>query len=405
MTLRWMMRGTGVLVGLALTCGGCGNGVQQGMASATSDGASGELLSSQSPGSMSGLLFGSLHPTTGSSRSTTGAGLTSSGDSTANPNTNASTDGSSDTSLLSLTADQLAQARELIDALRGDLADLRSAARDDVRAVLTDAQRATLDLVRPPVEIQSEEDAADATEAKVSGECGSSQTALWGRTDASLGMGYGFFGGNIVDALGLTQEQQDAIETILETQRTAIADRYAQLGTDLRAILTADQLAAFDAWISSYHSWGFMHMMGGRPGAPADGHPGPFAHRIELTDDQRTQAETIFSQLRADTDAAIGDARDELRALLTDAQLTTLDALDSPDRGHWHWGGLPDGLADSLALTAEQSASIDERAEALRATLKDLREAARADFQAILTTDQLDQMTEWDVVRLLLATR
>jgi Spy/CpxP family protein refolding chaperone len=142
------------------------------------------------------------------------------------------------------------------------------------------------------------------------------------------------------------------------------------------------------------------------------------ADELQLTDEQRQQAEDIFTQLHTDIDTLRQDAQDQIEALLTADQLATLDELQSQDRppppggprgGH---GGGPMGpppenadqagldlgplgrFADDLQLTDEQQTAIAQIHTDFQAAVEARHQKASDEFRAILTDDQLTRLDE-----------
>ncbi|HEY3245350.1 MAG TPA: hypothetical protein VGM03_18570, partial [Phycisphaerae bacterium] len=231
----------------------------------------------------------------------------------------------------------------------------------------------------------------------------------------------------------LTDDQQTSIQTVQTDLQSAVQARRAQADSDFRAILTADQVAALDAAPRHEHGPGpgggpgeFGRFgprgpgePGPRPGAGVDaagapanrpgfgrgsadhGAGGPRPNPLQLTDEQQTQADAIFSQLRTDSQTLISTARDQVRSTLTADQLAVLDAIDTSaapaDQGRHGppHPPLPAGLTESLALTDEQATTIDGVAQTLRTALTAHRTQADADFRAILTPDQIAQLDQF----------
>ncbi len=145
---------------------------------------------------------------------------------------------------------------------------------------------------------------------------------------------------------------------------------------------------------------------------------GPFVHRacsqdaaaLELTEDQRAQAEEIFDSAHEDIDALREEAKDNIRALLTEEQLVLLDEMpqrgDGPPappgrlRGPSGPPGHGDGrlacqqMYEDLDLTEEQWAAIETIREELRDAVIARHEQAREEFLAILTEEQLAILDE-----------
>jgi len=142
---------------------------------------------------------------------------------------------------------------------------------------------------------------------------------------------------------------------------------------------------------------------GGRRGG-GRGHKGGPAQALNLTDDQKTQAQALHETFRAEAQALreSGDAdretfqalreshREQFQAILTDEQTTQLETLRAEreanrpedggrDRGR-HWGGRSgDGerpnLGETLGLSEDQSAQIEALRTDLRAQMQALKES------------------------------
>lgn len=131
-------------------------------------------------------------------------------------------------------------------------------------------------------------------------------------------------------------------------------------------------------------------------------HPGRLADLLELTDEQMAEAEAIFTQLHTDIHDLRTQAKEDIRGVLTEEQLATLDALKpggamegddamARPRGprHGGHGSFSSSLAEILELTPDQQAEIDAIRTALREDVRAAHEAARDAFRAILTDEQL----------------
>lgn len=122
--------------------------------------------------------------------------------------------------LLNLTDEQEDQADDIHDAARDDIKVLRRAARDQIRSLLTDEQKAKLDEIRnnPP--------------------------------QPGAGQGPPQPGENPLDRLaqdlGLTDDQKSQIADIHDATRSQIESRHDQERDEFRAILTEAQLAKLD---------------------------------------------------------------------------------------------------------------------------------------------------------------
>ena len=169
---------------------------------------------------------------------------------------------------------------------------------------------------------------------------------------------------------------------------------------------------------------------GGRRGG-GRGHKGGPAQALNLTDDQKTQAQALLETFRAEAQALrkSGDAdretfqalreshREQFQAILTDEQTTQLETLRAEreanrpedggrDRGR-HRGGRPN-LGETLGLNGDQSAQIEALRTDLRAQMQALKEsgdgsrekaqalrqAQREQILALLTEEQRTALKE-----------
>jgi len=133
---------------------------------------------------------------------------------------------------LDLTQEQVDAANEIFDKAHEDITALRTQARADILAVLTDEQKAKLN---------------ELVVGWFVGLPGNSNTARGRGPGGTGGFGFGFGRGHAFDrfaeALGLTEEQQAQIKTIRETLVDAIRARHEQARADFLALLTEEQLA------------------------------------------------------------------------------------------------------------------------------------------------------------------
>lgn len=165
---------------------------------------------------------------------------------------------------LGLTDEQKVQAKAIFESMRSDIEPLREQAEADIRNVLTAEQQATWD------EIKANRPAPFA------GGFGMPPGSVGGHMGRGMGRGMGGpFGGASVGAavdgehpmmegecdpaarrqamldrlaeeLGLTDDQKTQIATIQDNLHTAIESRRQQALDELKAILTADQLAILE---------------------------------------------------------------------------------------------------------------------------------------------------------------
>lgn len=169
----------------------------------------------------------------------------------------------------------------------------------------------------------------------------------------------GFPGGGPVDMLtaflGLSDDQKTQAQDIFDRMRTDLGTLRDQAHADIRNVLTADQQAKLDEIIAS-HQPPDGGPAGGRPiGPPPDGAIGmmpppgfgfgappmmmgdpqamhqamldQLAQDLGLTDDQKSQIQTIQDNLHTAVEARRNQALDELKAILTADQLAQLDQV------------------------------------------------------------------------------
>ncbi len=126
-------------------------------------------------------------------------------------------------------------------------------------------------------------------------------------------------------------------------------------------------------------------------------------HKLGLTADQRTQAQAIFAQARADTQTQFGQVRDQIRNVLTDEQKAKFDSLPHPfaGRGPGAWGGPHaergfgrehplhlDRLAGELGLSNDQAAGAKSILDDLHTNVTTLHDQAREQIRGLLTEEQ-----------------
>lgn len=150
---------------------------------------------------------------------------------------------------------------------------------------------------------------------------------------------------------------------------------------------------------------------------------GPFGHHfgrrlarlLDLTEDQIAATRAIHQMLHADIRAFRQQARQDIRAILTDDQLAELDSIfadhdfgddgedgsDEADDGddkddivarhrHPHRPRVFIRILRLLDLTDDQIEAIRDIRQQLRMDVRALHQAARDDFLALLTPEQLD---------------
>ena len=159
--------------------------------------------------------------------------------------------------------------------------------------------------------------------------------------------------GGLIEQLGLTEDQQAQLQTLKEdfrTQGQALGEQYR---TDFAAILTAEQLATLEAR----------------------------KNPLGLTDDQQAQIDALKDQ-----DLTKEEFYTSFEAILTDDQR---DALAERKAKRSKRGKHKTSLVDPLGLTEDQQAQVQALREDLQEQKQALREQFRADFEAILTAEQL----------------
>ena len=174
-----------------------------------------------------------------------------------------------------------------------------------------------------------------------------------GRAFAGMGMMGGPFPGDpnmgMADPLQLTDAQRQQAQDIFQRLHDDIATLRQNAEDQIKALLTADQLAKLDELQSQLPAQGGPH--GGRMGPPPmagrdnprppdpnqdpNAAPGPgadvftrLADELQLTADQQAAIEPIHTDLQAAVKARHQQARDEFRAILTSDQLTILDQIE-----------------------------------------------------------------------------
>jgi Spy/CpxP family protein refolding chaperone len=311
------------------------------------------------------------------------------------------------------TADQPSPAGTRFQQVRTDIQALRADAKAQIRALLTEEQQAQFDALNimngPP-------DRPGCGQ----GPCG--KAGGWARPGGPGAMHSGERAAAILNhltqKLSLTDAQQAQVQTILDNTRTAMQARHEQARTDFRAILTPEQTATLDQLKASGESPKAGRWAGHRKGAAGTGQ-GP----LQLTDEQKTQAKAIFTQVRTDVQQLHADARQQIRAVLTDEQKTQFDAMHpaggkgqamgggGPKEGvHGAWGGgmhgprggqggpdssrMLDHLTTALNLTDAQRASVQTILDNLRTSIHDRIQQARQTAPANVSTPSTDVPSE-----------
>jgi Spy/CpxP family protein refolding chaperone len=303
---------------------------------------------------------------------------------------------------LGLTPDQQMQAQVVFDHVRTDIKALHDQAHEQIRALLTDQQKATFDsLSKPPFAAHR----GDMRGFQGGGMAG--------------GGGAGFVN-RLTEKLGLTPDQVASVTTIHDNLRSAVDQRRDAAKTQFDALLTPDQITTLNA-LRAERPMGAGPVRGGEMRHP-------LGQKLGLTEEQRTQARTIFQQTHAGVKALRDQAREQVSALLTDDQKAKLDSVwpqGGPGQSWMGWarpsaggshrglqgaqpGKMRDGLSPverqqafldrlqkGLGLTADQLTSVRAVLDTLHSSTSALRDAARQQFRALLTPEQttiLDQM-------------
>ena len=215
-----------------------------------------------------------------------------------------------------------------------------------------------------------------------------------------------------VSELGDSGQQSGTVSSLTSEQMTQLETLQAQLDSgEITRQEFAEQVHDLIGDVAPGQAFAGRGMMGG----PFPEPPGAqLADQLQLTDEQRQEADDIFTSLHEDLDALRSAAEDQIKALLTTDQLATLDELLSqdqgpppggphggrmgppPDNGSEQAGGLGplERFADELQLTDEQKAAIEKIHTDLQEAVKARHQQARDEFRAILTSDQLALLDE-----------
>lgn len=130
------------------------------------------------------------------------------------------------------------------------------------------------------------------------------------------------------------------------------------------------------------------------------------AERLALTEEQLAAAREIFARTHREIRRIMLQTMAEIRLVLTDEQRAELDQLrgerfrslrQSPDRGGWRPGRFRERarsfferLATELEITDAQREQIRLLREQLRESVRATHQAARDEFRALLTPEQLE---------------
>ena len=144
---------------------------------------------------------------------------------------------------LGLTPEQHTQARAIFQQMRTDVKNLRDEAHAQVRSLLTDAQQAKFDSLKPPARAQN------AAVGAGSGAPGVPQGhwhhgAAMGRMDSAQREQVVL--GRLTQELGLTDAQRTSIQGIFDNLHTTLQAAHATARSQFRALLTTEQAASLD---------------------------------------------------------------------------------------------------------------------------------------------------------------
>lgn len=150
-------------------------------------------------------------------------------------------------------------------------------------------------------------------------------------------------------------------------------------------------------------------------GGPFDrGAPSQITDPLQLTDQQRQQADGIFQQEHSDIQNLRQNAHADIQAVLTADQLNLLQQLDShpsvtpiaaasssQSNANSQTSspvGPAEALAQALNLSPDQITKIAQIREDLRAAVRARHQQAAGDFRNILTADQQQRLDTLDAV-------
>jgi hypothetical protein len=136
------------------------------------------------------------------------------------------------------------------------------------------------------------------------------------------------------------------------------------------------------------------------------------AELLDLTVDQQAEAQTIFESLHASIAELRSQAHDDMRAVLTQDQLNTLDeqmmmfsgfggrSFNPGGRGLFHFGhggGFINRFTELLQLSDDQTNEITAIRDAMKDEIRTLHQTARDEFMALLTPTQLDLLDALEI--------
>jgi Spy/CpxP family protein refolding chaperone len=315
---------------------------------------------------------------------------------------------------LNLTDDQKTQAKAIFSQAHADIQALRDQARGQLRDLLTDEQKAKFDS-RPHPLFGGRGPGSRGGRAMEKG-----VVPLGNTTEQTNQMqGPARLVQRLTAQLGLTTEQVSSISGILTDLHAAVQTRRQTARQQFQALLTPEQLAQINSKPGGFGG-GWRHK--GGPGGPGGADfLQKMSQKLGLTVDQQAQTQAIFSKTRTDVQTTRQQSREQIRALLTDDQKTRFDALpQGGPRGGMHRGGrwgakakangagnanaiagpagrearLLERLTNKLGLSADQQTGVKGILDASFASAKTAHDAARQQFRALLTPEQLQTLDQ-----------
>jgi hypothetical protein len=176
--------------------------------------------------------------------------------------------------------------------------------------------------------------------------------------------------------LPLTDAQRPAVREITDSLQAALEALQAQADTDFRALPTPDQTALLDQLSGQNGSPNSAQVSGGQTGS------GSASSLLQLSAEQLSQAATIVTQLKMDTQLLQAAAETQILALLSDQSGTQAGALQATP-------GTDPSIVSPDALT--QMTFSPEQGTAIASVLSGLQDAIRARVQqAIAAAGALD---------------
>ena len=248
---------------------------------------------------------------------------------------------------IALTADQQSQMGAIFQQLDIDIQNLLAGAESQIEALLTPQQQTQfaaqqLDGGQPDQPIATAGSGVASGSRPLPPQGDASMAGTPGDAEKSGGE-HGLHGG-IEQLSDLTDAQRTGIDNIMSSLRMATEALHSQARTDLRAILTPAQIALFDQQDGRAS---VPDVQPGTSNASTAGSDKTANDPLQLSEDQKTQADAIFAQLHADLYLLHEAARQRVLSLLTDAQKTQLEAAAStPDAPS---DAVPSGQTQSVA--------------------------------------------------------